>query len=101
MLILPVAEFFTTNHGSTNISSFLNDIRELVQLNVAYSPKKKIRLDEHFLPRIVVTDFSWALIDSVMKSLNNSDMNRYLIYCFAVLNPIDKSYADKKAVFGK
>jgi hypothetical protein len=101
-LIVPVAEFFTTSHSSSNISTFLNDIKELVHQKIGYTPIEKCQLVDHFLPRIIVTDFSWALIISAMKSFNNNrDVDEYLKYCYIILNPNeDWNENDQKVVFG-
>ena len=35
------------------------------------------------MPEIIVTDQSWALINSVLKSFNNCDINHYINWCFS------------------
>jgi hypothetical protein len=83
-VIMPVGEFFTSVHTTDNISTYLNDIFNLITL-----------------PKIVVTDFSWALITSVMISFNKTDVNHYLKYCYTALISASLDNSEKKRVFSK
>lgn len=64
--IIPVAEFFTTDHHAYNISKYLITIR--------YNYEQE-------LPLIVVTDNSKALINSVLNIFNKCDITEYLFWC--------------------
>ena len=78
--ILPLAEFVTTSHIADNISEFLNIIKNQI---ISKIPK---RLPFRLAP-IIVTDFGWVLINSVMNSFNNSNIKRYIDWCFKILLP--------------
>lgn len=70
---IPVAEFVTTSHNVTNISKYLLAIKSNLEiLNNPISP-------------IVVTDFSFALINSVMDIFNKFDLHKYLILCYELI----------------
>lgn len=98
--ITPVAEFFTSSHTSDNIATYLSDIQNLISQHTGYKLKNGKEKSVSFLPKIIVTDCSWALITSVMKSINNCDVNHYLKYCFEILNPsLEKN--DSQKVFSK
>ena len=70
--ILPVAEFLTTANDQITICKYLSDIKASFH---------KISLKK-FLPKIIVTDNSWALINSVSISFNNCDISCYINWCF-------------------
>ena len=70
-LIVPLAEFLTTSHDQINISKFLLSI--------------KSKLDNNEVPKIVVTDMSWALMNSIMFTFNQCTISNYLSWCFNYL----------------
>ena len=76
--IIPIAEFITTSHTSLSISNELNYIRDTLNTKILSARKK-------CLPAILVTDFSWALINAVMKSLNNCSIVEYINWTYDVL----------------
>jgi hypothetical protein len=69
--IIPIAEFLTTRHHQDNIASYLFRLKRLM----AYEGKS-------LQPKIIVTDFSMALINSVMIAFNSSTLIEYLRWCF-------------------
>ena len=71
--ILPLAEFVLTHHDIINISRNLLLIKEslLCYSNAIIAP-------------IIVTDFSWALVNSVLKVFNNCTMLQYLNWAYDV-----------------
>ena len=73
--IIPFAEFVTTANDQNTISKYLSSI--------------KVKLEEHskenLLPKIIVTDMGWALINAVMLSFNNCTVLNYLNWCFDML----------------
>jgi hypothetical protein len=73
--IIPIAEFITTGHNQDNISSFLFHIKNHIK-----TPTKSL------LPSIVVTDFSYALLNSVCETFNLRDLGDYIYYTFEILN---------------
>lgn len=80
-LIIPISEFVTTSHTILNISKYLLSIKSIINANT--------KKDDIQLSKLVVTDFSWALINSVLNIFNNCNTNQYLALCFdyLVLNP--------------
>ena len=77
-LILPVAEFVTTSHDSISITKYLFSIKKIFE-NSLNENKRFI------IPPIVVTDFSWALIISVLEAFNNCSVVNYINWAFDVL----------------
>ena len=82
--IIPMFEFVTTDHTFINISAHLYKIRKVFEKYV----KGKNRFV--FAP-VIVTDFSWTLISSVLDAFNKISVNEYLSLCFEIL-------ADRKDV---
>ena len=70
--ILPIAEFLTTSNNQYTISRYLSEIK--LRLNV--SQKKNV------CPQIIVTDMSWALINSIMQVFNHCSVLEYLNCCY-------------------
>ena len=77
-LINPIAEFVTTANDSKSISSYL----EVIKLELL---KKIPKTATYRLPPLVVTDFSWGLINSVMETFNCCTTDIYINWCFEVL----------------
>jgi hypothetical protein len=73
---IPISEFVTTSHTTISISRYLFTIRELL-LNVEDSVECQ-------LPPIVVTDFSWALIKSIVKAFDLCEFDKYLNWCYSI-----------------
>jgi hypothetical protein len=69
--IIQVAEFFTTSHFSLSTISELNFI-----LDTFKTEKVSVKLKP--LPSVVLTDFSWALINAIINSLNKCSILQYL-----------------------
>ncbi len=76
--IIPMFQFVTTDHTFINISSYLSTIRKV------FEKYKKSRNLFAFAP-VIVTDFSWTLISSVLDAFNNVNVNEYLSLCFEIL----------------
>jgi hypothetical protein len=76
--IITVAEFFTTSHSSLSITNELNFIRDTLITKIVSIKKKP-------LAPVVVTDFSWALINAVINSLNKCSILQYLNWSFDYL----------------
>lgn len=72
--ILPVAEFITTDQTTRSVSSFLHQINYNFQEN----PNK----NDFSIAPIIVTDFSSALINSVLNVFNKMSIREYLEWCF-------------------
>lgn len=68
-----VADFVTTRHTSINLTKYFLDIFYLIQAsNAIFAP-------------VIVIDFSWALLISLMKSINNCDLIAYLDWSYDML----------------
>ena len=80
------AEFFSTAHSSLAISKYLSSIRYFYEKN-----------DKRSIPPIVVTDFSFALFNSVLRVFDNCDLGHYLNWCFDIL----VSYSDQPSIVAK
>jgi hypothetical protein len=59
--IIPIAEFVSCSHGALAISNYLFHIKSLFSQNI------KMKNKFIFAP-IIVTDFSWALINSIHQA---------------------------------
>ncbi len=63
--IISIADFFTTAHDQLNISKYLSKIKHnLDQNSICY-------------PKVIVTDQSMALINAIMISFNNCNLQNY------------------------
>ena len=71
--ILPLAEFISTAHDQITIGKYLSSIKSILEQNKVAQPK------------IIVTDMSWALINSVLLIFNNCNILNYLNYCYLIL----------------
>ena len=69
-VIFPIAEFLSTAHDSLTISKYL--------LSIKHHLKES---DFESAVRIVVTDFSWALMVSVIHIFNGCSIMAYLTWC--------------------
>ena len=72
--ILPVAEMISAQHDVPSISVFLKRYRHFVESSIHKWPFK-----------MVVVDWSWALINSVMKEWNNTSITEYLKHTYLCL----------------
>ena len=83
--IFPLAEFISTGHDSQTISSYLSILK--------YQLEKTIPLSNQFqFAPIIVTDFSWALINSIMKVFNNCSIDYYTQWCYEILFNVEESF---------
>jgi len=71
-----VAEFISTDYSSLGISKYLQTTKHIFD---KYSTP-----GERFCP-IFVTDFSYALINSILKVFNNCQLSHYILWTFHVL----------------
>jgi hypothetical protein len=69
--IIPVAEFFSSNQETTTINKYLIEIKREIEINIQSSSKFKIA-------PIIITDFSWAIINSILEIFNRCSINHYL-----------------------
>ena len=83
--IVPIAEFVTTSQTQVSISGYLNIIRNILQANI--TSKKKFS----FAP-IFVSDFSWAIINSVLDVFNRCNIMQYIKHCFYSLNDKETAF---------
>ena len=85
--IVPIFEFSTTDQTSDNISIFLQKGRSLLF--------RYLGLKNLIIPPVTVVDFSWAMINSVMKTFNkDSSVYDFLVETFECL--INKKEFDFK-----
>ena len=75
--IYPIAKFFTTGHDSQTISSYLNLIKDSLEKKI---PKKSFQ----WAP-IIVTDFSWDIINAACSTLNNLSIEFYISWSYDIL----------------
>ena len=70
--IIPISEFVSTGHTSLDISKYLQSINHLLEnYKLSFAP-------------LVVTDFSYSLINAVMDSVNKCSLVHYLNWCFDI-----------------
>ena len=75
--IIPIGEFCTTLQ-SDSISSYLRQLKKILERQISES--------SYFTSSpIIVTDFSWALINSVLDTFNNCSITQYLNWTYDVL----------------
>ncbi|RNA19930.1 kDa in NOF-FB transposable, partial [Brachionus plicatilis] len=65
-IIMPIAEFITTEQTTKSISIYLQSI-------------------ENKIPPIIVSDFSWAIINSFLSVFNKITIRTYLTWCYGVI----------------
>lgn len=83
-IIVPVAEFVTTSNDQISIGNYLRELKM----------KLEIGTSKNVLPRIIVTDMGWALINAIMQVFNNCDMTGYLEWCSDYLFFDEKTSAE-------
>ncbi len=83
--IIPFADYISTSHDQINIAKFLTSIK----IKIEQCTKERV------LPRIIVVDHSYALINSIMSSFNNLKIEIYLKWCF------DSIFNNLWAIFNK
>ncbi len=71
--IVNVADFITTSHTSGNLTKYFADILNVFE-------KSKV-----IIAPVIVIDFSWALLISLMKSTNNCEPLHYLHWTYDML----------------
>ncbi|CAF0907232.1 unnamed protein product [Brachionus calyciflorus] len=77
--IIPIIEFLTTNHTTANISKFLFSIKYILE---------SLGPDKNCLAKIIVTDFSWPLIKSILDVFNKMSVIEYLVWSFDFINSL-------------
>jgi len=83
-VIVPVAEFLTTSNSQITIGNYLSEIK----LRLSICSKVNV------FPKIIVTDFAWALINSVMRVFNDCTMLDYLNWCYKFVFHKEKTEND-------
>jgi len=78
-----IAEFISTAHDQDTISMFLFRIYFYFHNNVGTRYPFKVA-------PVIVTDFSWALMNSIQRVFNSCDMAQYLDYCHTLIYETDK-----------
>jgi len=76
--IIPIASFLTTCHTTDSIALNLTIIKNFLTQNIN---QKKF----YAVAPIIVVDHSWAMIQSVLKSMNNVTALQYLNWCYAYI----------------
>ena len=71
--LCPIAEFFSSGHDAKTISSYLLLVKDELE---KYIPKKCFQHSP-----IIVTDFSWGLINAVIRTFNNCSFETYINWC--------------------
>lgn len=80
--LIPIADFFSTANDTINIS---------INLLRIYNAYKKYNIN--FNPSIIVTDFSWANINALLKTFLNCEIIQYLKMCFGKAVLKDDSFS--------
>ena len=83
--IIPIVEWFTNSHTASNLAKYLYIVKKAIQTNTHYIHKSSEKKMNFTLPRLLVVDFSWPLINSVMEIFNNCTISDYLKWTFDVL----------------
>ncbi len=78
-VIVSLADFFTSSHTSMMISKYLFTIKALMLKCISPAMRAKI------FPSYIVTDHSFALINSVLATFNNCTLLEYLNYTFHLI----------------
>ena len=73
-----MAEFVTTSHTHISISSYFFLVKK-------YFEKYMKRNASFIFAPVMVTDFSWTLISSIIEAFNSMTVIQYLKYCFEIL----------------
>lgn len=76
--LVPITEFLTTSNDTNSISKFLFSFRKIIEQN-------SLNRSEFIFSPIIVTDFSWALIKSIMDIFNNCSITNYLTWTYDLL----------------
>ena len=76
-LYIPIAEFFSNSNYSTDIASYLYNIKHILQTNVSSKAKQ--------IAPIIVSDFDKAIINAVNEQFNNCSMHQYLKWSYDLL----------------
>ena len=74
---MPIAEFITTEQTSKSISIYL----QVIYYNIMEFNKSI----ENKIPPIIVSDFSWAIINSILSVFNKITIRTYLNWCYGVI----------------
>ena len=72
---LPIAEFLSNDHHSSEIRHFLGVFCNNVK-----------QLSSNYVPRQVETDLSWAMIQGVLQAFNEHNAKAYLDYIWDVIH---------------
>ncbi len=81
--IIPIAEFISTRHTTDEIAKNIFFIKKTIESFFANNDKYK--------PKVIVTDFSWALLNAVVEIFNSFKMVQYLSICYNSLLGKEKS----------
>ena len=76
--ILPLAEFVSCSQNQTWVCKNVFFIKEILKQNIRNKNK-------YVLAPIIVTDFSFALINAIQISFNRSSLLQYLKWTFDIL----------------
>ena len=83
--IIPIFDFVTTSHTGQSLTKYMRYAVEKIEQN---SQSKKADEKSIILPPIIVMDFSFAIINSTLQSLNSCSLTDYLSYCDSLIfNP--------------
>jgi hypothetical protein len=75
--VCPLADFFSPGHDMKTISSYFQIIRD--------SLEKFISKRSFQCAPLIVTDFSWALINAVLRTFNKTSFEAYINWCSNIL----------------
>lgn len=97
-VILPLAEFHTTNHTASNIETYLIKIKNLLNLCLKNS-------SSFIFPKIAVVDHSLPLLYAICSQINSCQLSTYLKWSYDYLLGFEKANFNKvlnvKIIFKK
>ena len=76
--IIPFFEFISTKHDEDAIATNLFSIKKMLDRSIS-------KVTQFVYPPIIVTDFQWALINSLSDVFNRCDIKQYIDWCYNVL----------------
>ena len=81
---LPVEEYITSNHSKDSLIFFISDVDKYVRSMPSHSSP--------IFPKIIVLDFSLAIIGKLLDSFNKITLLDYLDKCYKILKEEREEY---------
>ena len=68
-IIFPLFEFLSSDHTSTALSKYFSILKSNITIEL--------------IANLIILDFEWSHIHSILRVFNNSNINEYLHFCYA------------------